>query len=390
MNHDIENALSVVDARDNAPVVIAFSSVNSNGFSFYKSLEKLPVSKIYVRDPFDTWFQRGISPEINTPDLLSAHLRSALRALRPRRVVTMGASMGGYAALLFGYLLRADSVFAMSPQTIIDPRLPHTPTENYAGTAYFDLHPLLRAKNRHRPTAHILFGSDDIVDIWNACRLAPQTADSSYPVAGRDHLASNLVAANGDLLRMIAGLCEGQEVSLTAALDRRCEQPRIRAIVDRLVRALYLDEPDLEPEEWAERLRRLEPEWSVPYNVICMLARRKRDLVRAEKAAGQAVEFAPQSITLQTIHADILLQLGREAEAAAAYARCLVIRPKHYAALCALGGLLARAGKTEEALLRLNTAINIRPRLARAHTLKAAIGRGEAPRMSGEDKPEDM
>jgi len=390
ISHDVENALSIIDAGNGAPVVVVFSSVNSNGFSFFKSLEGLPFSKIFVRDPFDQWFQRGISADLGSLDILSSHLRSAIRMLRPCRLITMGASMGGYGALLFGYMLRANAVFAMSPQTIIDPRLPHTPTENFAGTPYFDLAPLLRVKNRHRPSTHILFGSDDIVDVWNACRLVALPGDTLYPIAGRDHLASNLIASNGDLVRVITALCEAREIELTAPLDRRCEQPRTKAIIDRLVRALYLEEAGLEPEEWAERLRRIEPEWSVPHDVISMLARRKGDLLTAEKAAGQAVAFAPQSITLQTTHADILLRLGREAEAIAAYARCLVIRPKHYAALCALGGLLGRAGKIQEALERLDAAIAIRPRLTRAHTLKAAITRGEAPKMSGEDKPEDM
>jgi hypothetical protein len=374
-----------------APVIIAFSSVNSNGFSFYRNLEKLPVSRIYVRDPVDRWFQRGIGGGIMTPDQLVAHLRVLLGTMRPQRSVAMGASMGGYAALLFGHLLRVDAVFAMSPQTIIDRRLPHTPPEDFSAAPYFDLAPLLRIKNRHRPPTHVLFGSEDIVDIWNATRVAKLPTDAHYPIAGRDHLASNLVAANGDLAACLMALAEGRDFALNSAQDRRCDVPRIRSIIDLLIRSLYLGEPDLEPQAWAERLKRLEPRWAVPYDALSELARRAGDPLAAEKAAGRAAALAPHSITLQTTHANLLMRLGREAEAEAAYGRCLAIRPKHYAALCALGVLRARAGDRPGALARLDAAIKIRPRLPRAHTLRAAVLQDDSSvLMAQQSPPEDM
>ncbi|NKE48648.1 tetratricopeptide repeat protein [Roseomonas frigidaquae] len=388
---NIPDALEVREFAPGAPVIIAFTSVNSNGFSFYKNLEKLPFSRIYVRDPFDCWFQRGIGSGVDSPEALVAYLGRVLAELRPLRRVTMGSSMGGYAALLFGHLLRVDAVFAMSPQTIIDRRLPHTPSEDFSDRPYFDLAPLLRIKNRHRPATHILFGSDDIVDVWNATRVVTLPGDVQYPVAGRDHLASNLIAGNGDLAVALSGLARDEAFTLTAALDRRCEAPRVKAILDRLTRALYLAEPDLAPEEWTERLQRLEPDWAVPYDVAAMLATRRGDVAAAEAAAGKAAELAPLSITLQTSHAQLLMRLGREAEAIAAFERCLKIRPKHYAALCALGILRARAGDYERALAHLDTAIAIRPRLARGKSLRAAVLEGRAVAISSLEEPgEDM
>ena len=388
---DIPGALEVREFAPGAPVVIAFTSVNSNGFSFYKNLEKMPISRIYVRDPFDQWFQKGIGNNIRSPEELAQYLGRVLTGLKPKRRLTMGSSMGGYGALLFGHLLRVDAVFAMSPQTIIDPRLPHTPTENFSDRPYFDLAPLLRTKNRHRPATHILFGSDDIVDIWNATRVAVMPGDVQYPVAGRDHLASNLIAGNGDLAMALEGLAQGNDFTLTAELDRRCEAPRVKAILDRLTRALYLAEPDLEPDVWVGRLLRLEPDWAVPHDVAAMLATRQGDVVAAERAAGKAAMLAPLSITLQTSHAQLLMRLGREAEAVAAFERCLKIRPKHYAALCALGILRARAGDHARGLAHIDAAIAIRPRLARARSLRAAIVEGQAVAIPGlEEAPEDM
>ena len=41
-------------------------------------------------------------------------------ALRPSRVVTIGSSMGGYAAVRAGLALNADAAVAFSPQVLID------------------------------------------------------------------------------------------------------------------------------------------------------------------------------------------------------------------------------------------------------------------------------
>ncbi|MBU8547287.1 MULTISPECIES: tetratricopeptide repeat protein [Roseomonadaceae] len=388
---NIPDALEVREFSPGAPVIIAFTSVNSNGFSFYKNLEKLPFSRVYVRDPFDCWFQRGVGKGVDSPEALVEHLSRVLARLRPLRRVTMGSSMGGYAALLFGHLLRVDSVFAMSPQTIIDRRLPHTPSEDFSDRPYFDLAPLLRIKNRHRPATHILFGSDDIVDVWNATRVVTMPEDGQYPVAGRDHLASTLIAGNGDLAAALTGLATGRPFKISAPLDHRCEVPRIKSIIDRLTRALFLDEKDLEPQEWAERLRRIEPGWAVPHDVLAVLAKRRSDLATAEISASRAAALAPHSITLQTSHAELLMRLGREEEATDAFERCLKIRPKHYAALCALGMLRARAGDRDRAMGHLDLAISIRPRLARAVALKEAIVSGKRPSMPAiEEQPEDM
>lgn len=387
---DIPDALMVREHAPGAPVVITVTSVNSNGFSFFRTMEKLPLSRIYLRDPQDRWFQRGIGPQAPTPEAVAELLRRALHHLRPARVVAAGASMGGYGALLFGHLLQASAVIAMSPQTIIDPRLPHTPPEDFAGAAHFDLVPLLRQRGPRRPRTHVIFGSDDIVDVWNATRIAQRPGDGLLAIAGQDHLASNVVNGNGDLARAVAAAARGEEWEVTAPLDRRCDNTRIRAIVDRLVRALHLREQGLEPEEWADRLRRIEPEWAVPYDVLSALAIRRGDLATAERAAGRAAALAPRSITLMTNHAFLLMKLGRDAEAERAFLACLAIRSKHYAALCSLAAIRARMGDRDGALARLDDAIAIRPRLQRAHALRKEILAGRLHDGAGQEQPEDM
>jgi len=387
---DIPGALMLRKKHSGVPLIIVFSSVNSNGFSFFKTLKALPYAKLFIRDPEDCWFQRGITPEVNSPDRLAGHLRAMIAKLRPGRIITTGASMGGYAALLFGHLLRAQAVFAMSPQTIIDRGLPHTPAEDFTGAPYFDLAPLVRIQNRHRPATHVLFGADDLADVWNAGRLTRRAGDARYAIAGRDHLASNFVATNGDLVRALTALAEGQPVELAAPLDDRCETPRTQAILDRLVRSLFLEAPDLEPELWVERLKRLHPNWSVPFEASTSLARRLGDLSAASQAAGRAAALSPLSITLHTNHAELLTLLAREADAMRAFEACLEIRPGHYAALCGLAILRARANDQGGALALLDQAIERRPRVARAVRLRELIATGEIPPLSPRAVPGEV
>ena len=58
--------------------------------------------------------------ETSTFDSMIAELQAEIRALKPARVVTIGSSMGGYAAVRAGIALNADLAIAFSPQVIID------------------------------------------------------------------------------------------------------------------------------------------------------------------------------------------------------------------------------------------------------------------------------
>ena len=76
---------------------------------------------LFCRDTFQAWYCRG-TPDARTGGFAAvvAALRSEIDALRPARVVTIGASMGGYAAVRAALALGADVAVAFSPQVYID------------------------------------------------------------------------------------------------------------------------------------------------------------------------------------------------------------------------------------------------------------------------------
>lgn len=121
----------LVDAvHPGAPLVISFSFVAWNQrpplyfFGRSKKLEQLtgqPLNRILLRDKTFHWFMHGV-PGLGTEvDQVVARLKRLVAAIRPSQVWCIGDSMGGYAAVLFGMLLRADRIVSICPLSTFDP-----------------------------------------------------------------------------------------------------------------------------------------------------------------------------------------------------------------------------------------------------------------------------
>ena len=79
---------------------------------------------LFVRDPFQSWYLRACLTEDGDVDpyaSLIALLRHEVAVLRPTRIVTIGASMGGYAAIRAGAALGAHTTIAFGPQIFLHP-----------------------------------------------------------------------------------------------------------------------------------------------------------------------------------------------------------------------------------------------------------------------------
>lgn len=131
-NTIVENSDSsfLVDAiyPDNT-LVISFGFVawdKRPEFDFYGRLKKLeqtagsPINKILVRDCSNTWYQRNIPGLGNSITDVTDHLRKIIAAIAPGRVITIGQSMGGYAAVMFGTLLNVDKIIAFGPLSFLN------------------------------------------------------------------------------------------------------------------------------------------------------------------------------------------------------------------------------------------------------------------------------
>jgi hypothetical protein len=90
-------------------------------FALVNSTSDFPVKKLYVRDLKFAWYQQGL-PEVGEGIRdVALFLQKKIKEQNAQRVVMTGGSMGGYAALLFGWFVEADQVHAFNPVTFISP-----------------------------------------------------------------------------------------------------------------------------------------------------------------------------------------------------------------------------------------------------------------------------
>ena len=81
--------------------------------SSYKELDKTARKRIFIRDVYKQWYVMGCSKDLNTVDKLYSYLKEITKGCT---VITVGNSAGGYAAVLFGILLKAKIIYSFSGQ----------------------------------------------------------------------------------------------------------------------------------------------------------------------------------------------------------------------------------------------------------------------------------
>ncbi|WP_168801314.1 tetratricopeptide repeat protein [Rhizobium rhizophilum] len=358
-----------------APVAVIFSSVNSNGFSYFKLFERFEgaITRIYVRDPSDMWYNNGVSENLNDSDKLFQYLHKTIRELKPSRVMCFGSSMGGYAALRFAMSGHVDLCVSTSPQTILDTRLPHTPKEPVDAGGY-DLRQDIEALD-HRKFL-LFFGAADFVDVFNVLRVHWAGA-TVYPIANRDHLVAEYLYREGVFDHVLKSFIAGESAigeaisSVLPALDNRVFDPPTFEAISRIVESYYLA-ADWDLAQLAVGLIEKDT-WADAEHILSQYYRKKQNFGAAVDMANRAFKSAPASVKMAEALASTLRSAGRLDEAVEAYERCLEIRPKQYSALCALAELLAEKGEKAPSLRLLLKAQEIRPRLSRAFDLQKKL-----------------
>lgn len=91
--------------------------VEKNFFEWYHTRVKAR-KHIFVRDVFKQWYIEGINTIINSPEKMEEWLKTETLGYQ---VITVGSSAGGYAAVLYGSLLKAVRVIAFNAQFSLMP-----------------------------------------------------------------------------------------------------------------------------------------------------------------------------------------------------------------------------------------------------------------------------
>lgn len=111
------------------PLLICFGFVDRQGlpqFDFFNRSKKLETStglafnRILLRDPLNLWYQHGVPGLGNNVHEVAARLQKVIRLIRPSETTTIGQSMGGYAAILYGLLLDVERVISFGALSHLD------------------------------------------------------------------------------------------------------------------------------------------------------------------------------------------------------------------------------------------------------------------------------
>lgn len=188
--------------------VIAFGSMGNNfgvqPRQFFKTFQERDAEVLFVKDYRQCWYQRGLIGVTKDVPSTAEYLRTLLNGdMRP--VVTVGASSGGFAALLFGAMLGARRVVAFSPQTMVNPavvakfRTDDTDDNDLEFDDYWA--DLVRVLHDHPlvGTARVFHARRAPFDAQQAGRLEGTAGVSIEPLEWHGHNTASMLRDNGQL-----------------------------------------------------------------------------------------------------------------------------------------------------------------------------------------------
>jgi hypothetical protein len=108
---------------DSSVLVIAFSGgaqkLDVPVHEFFATTQTLGYHRILLWDRYQMYYHYGVDRKRRDWPSLIKYLQQEIARLQPKKVICVGTSAGGYAAIVAGHHVKADFVHAFSPQTEI-------------------------------------------------------------------------------------------------------------------------------------------------------------------------------------------------------------------------------------------------------------------------------
>jgi hypothetical protein len=201
-------------------LVVAFAGLKGflggfPAFEFRNTLSSVDVKSAFLRDHYSAWYHRGVLDVGTDIDAVVALLRE-FRS-QADKMVMIGNSAGGYAALLFGSLLDCEA-HAFSPQTFIDPDMldaardrrwdPELEALLASGRfdrRYGDLAPVIAASSG---TFHVYHGILHPEDVAHAQHIRDLPNVTVHELQETDHRVVRTLRESGWLHEFLLGMAK--------------------------------------------------------------------------------------------------------------------------------------------------------------------------------------
>lgn len=186
-------------------------------FEFLRILgEVAPVKRLFLRDQEQAYYHRGVRGVGEDIAGVEAGLRAMIERAGTSRVVMMGGSGGGYAALLFGRLLGVEEVHAFAPTTFLTAELrERCGDDRFQGRwdalmgsggyqpEYGDLRELFRRTPHHGTRFVVHYCPAYDVDVFHAEWLADEAGVELRPYGEGDHRLLKRMRETGELHELL-------------------------------------------------------------------------------------------------------------------------------------------------------------------------------------------
>jgi hypothetical protein len=339
--------------REGDTAAVFFSARGSGReFGFYRIAHRLSATALLVKDPTNNWYNTGIEGVGATVDEIAESIRATVGN---RRIVTVGSSMGGYAAILFGCLLGAHRCVALAPQTRLDRRLPLSPPAGVELQA-----PDLRRHLLESPATkvRIFLGGSDLTDAYHAYRVAdlPNVDVSVFPDGG--HSVAEALSGT-EALWDIVDATIADKPHVPAGLETGIDDGALRHAITEAVERRYFGGDAIPP---LLKLIAARPHWAGAHQFIGQVHLNAKRFVEAEASFRNAILLQQVDWYVPYRYlGEALMRQGRLSEAEPLLQRAVDMRPQWGWAQCFLAECLFRQGRDDEAEAHFAIAAGIEP-----------------------------
>lgn len=213
----------LIEKNNSEFLLVSFGGINQGlgipVFEFFNSLKLLGFDKIFLRDFNQMWYQKGVDSNINDLLLLKEFIKHEINLKSYKKIVFLGNSMGGYAAILFGIMINVDEVISFAPQTFIDKtnRLKHLDfrwfkqikkihSSKNKHHIFFNLKHFLNNNSNYKTNINIYFSNKHRLDRLHAKHIKnlKNVSLNSYEVGG--HSVIKTLRDSGELQTILTNL----------------------------------------------------------------------------------------------------------------------------------------------------------------------------------------
>ncbi|MFN0156645.1 MAG: hypothetical protein ACKVRP_01075 [Bacteroidota bacterium] len=217
-------------AADSDVLLVSFAAIpltdNKPAFAFRSSVIDLPVKKAFFVDPYSALYHRGIPDVAGNIYELADCLFRIVQSEGIRRIVCVGNSGGGYAAIALGALAGAHEIHAFNPPTRLFNESEYHRRDAVASFAGLvdpqdptaDLKFLLNQTQRSTLHTHVYYSIGDSIDRRRCqyLRDSPGVSLVGYPVSS--HNLARYLAREGTITQLLDASCRTDTAAFDAAL----------------------------------------------------------------------------------------------------------------------------------------------------------------------------